>query len=355
MNTVDIMRDLERRRKSIQLKKIIAVCLFIFLFLGFFIYATNPSGPLFMFGSMIAMAILFWKANKETKEFKIIYKDTFVIGALREVFGNVTYDPLRGFSEYDVARTGVIQMGNRFSSEDFVEGSYDGVHFRQSDVVVKRETGSGKNKHTYIHFNGRLFEFDCPLPENVSTLMFSKNYQYPGRGLGIRYEKVNMENATFNKRFKIKSAREIDAFYILTPHMMECVDNILMKAKSVGLHFANNKLYLGINYGGMGAFDAKMNRPLVYANEIAKIKADTAVIVDIIRTLKLDENAREDQIRKYGGVMDPIAGLQNQMQMGQQFMNQAPTGQQMYNQQPQRQPFYNQPPEESKYGFTLKK
>lgn len=335
MSTIDIMRDLEVRRKNIQFKKTLGLTLFFGTFFAGLMNATSEFGVLIIFG-MVGGAIFFiFQANKETKEFKKIYKENFVIGALREVFGNVTYYPLNGFSEQDVAKTGVIQMGNRFSSEDFVEGVYDGVHFRQSDVVVKRETGSGKNRHTYIHFNGRLFEFDCPLPGNVSTLMFSKNYQYPGRGIGMKYEKVMMENETFNKRFKIKAVREIDAFYILTPHMMECVDKILVKAKSVGLHFANNKLYLGINYGGTSAFDARMNRPLVYVDEIAKIKADTAVIVDIIKTLKLDANSRQEQMRKYGGVIDPIMELQQEAD--------------------QQNAFFNQPPTESKYGFSLKK
>lgn len=299
MNTIDIMRDLERRRQSIQAKRIIILLIFVFLFLGMFIYMASPAGPLILIGCIVGIIILTGQIKRETNEFKRMYKETFVVGALREVFGNIVYYPLQGFSEHDVAMTGVIQMGNRFSSEDFIEGSYDGVHFRQSDVVVKRVTGSGKNRHTYVHFNGRLFEFECPLNGNVSTLLFSKDYMYPGRGLGMKYDNIKMENEAFNKRFKIKAVRDIDAFYILTPHMMECVDNILIKSKSLGLHFANNKLYIGVNYGGKSAFDANMNRPLVYANEIAKIKMDTAVIVDIIKTLKLDENSRQEQIRRY--------------------------------------------------------
>ncbi len=313
------------------------VVVFFGLYLGFFTYATSTLAPLVFFGAMIGMVVCAIKAGKEKTEFKRIYKETFVVSAIKEILGNVTYDPLQGFSEYDVARTGVVQMGNRFSSEDYIEGYWDGVHFRQSDVVVKRVTGSGKNKHTYVHFSGRLFEFDCPLDGNVSTLLFSKNYQYPGSGLGMRYEKVQMENEMFNKKFKIKAAREIDAFYILTPHMMECVENILMKAKSVGLHFANGKLYLGINYGGKGAFDARMNRPLVYADEVAKVKSDTQVIVDIVRTLKLDQNAREEQLRKHGGIMDPIQELRQEVSMPGQ-----------------ENTFFNAPPAESKFGFTLK-
>ncbi len=344
MNTLDIMRDLEQRRKKIQLMTIVPLILFFGLFFGYLFYATSPMAPLVFFGVMIGIVVSGYATSKERKEFKRIYKDTFVVGAIKEILGNVSYNPEYGFSEHDVARTGVVQMGNRFSSEDYIEGYWDGVHFRQSDVTVKRVVKSGKSTHTYIHFDGRLFEFDCPVDGNVSTLLFSKNYQYPGRGLGLRYEKIKMENEAFNKRFKIKAAREIDAFYILTPHMMECIDNILVKAKSVGLHFANGKLYLGINYGGKGAFDANMNRPLVYANEVAKIKADTQVIIDIVKTLKLDQNAREEQLRKNGGIVDPIAGMQNQMSQMQQ----------PYVQPQQPQQLFNQPPVESKYGFTLK-
>lgn len=349
MSTIDIMRDLEQRRKSIQMKTIIPLVIFCGVFLGYFFYATSSFGPLLFFAAMVGLVVCTIQVSKERKEFQRIYKDTFVVGAIKEILGNVTYEPFGGLSEYDVAQTGVVQMGNRFSSEDYIEGYYDGVHFRQSDVVVKRETGSGKNKHTYIHFSGRLFEFDCPIDGNVSTLLFSKNYQYPGHGLGMKYEKVRMENEAFNKRFKIKAAREIDAFYILTPHMMECIDNILVKAKSVGLHFANNKLYLGVNYGGKSAFDANMNRPLVYADELAKVKNDTKVIVDIVKTLKLDQNARNEQIRNHGGIMDPLAQLnQRSSQQSGQGNNQ------MYGQEQGEGTFFNQPPTESKYGFTLK-
>lgn len=338
MSTIDVMRDLEQRRKSIQFKTIVPLILFFSLFFGMQFMMRSLAMvnmfPMLMIGAMVLMVVFSIQASKEKREFKRIYKETFVVGALREIFGNVQYNPLYGFSEQDVARTGVVQMGNRFSSEDYIEGYCDGVHFRQSDVVVKHETGSGKNRHTYVHFSGRLFEFDYPIEENVSTLLFSRNYQYPGRGLGMRYEKVKMENEAFNKRFKIKAAREIDAFYILTPHMMECVENILMKARSVGMHFANGKLYLGINYGGKSAFDANMNRPLVYADEIAKVKADTGVIIDIVKTLKIDQNAREEQIRSNGAIIDPIAELQIEGQQGRQY--------------------FNQPPVESKFGFSLK-
>ena len=68
MSTLDVIRDLERMRKSIQLKKTITLGLFAFVFLGYFVYATNPAGPLIFIGAMVGMVVLSLKANKETKE-----------------------------------------------------------------------------------------------------------------------------------------------------------------------------------------------------------------------------------------------------------------------------------------------
>ncbi|MBR3598386.1 MAG: DUF3137 domain-containing protein [Lachnospiraceae bacterium] len=340
MNTIDVIRDLETMRKSIQFKRILSViCMFGMFFVGMII---NGSGnlsfamvsPMLFLVAFAGGGILAYMANKELKQFKHLYKQNFVVGVLNEMFGHVVYNPEYGFSEMEVGQFGITQLGNRYSSEDYIEGECEGVRFRQSDVTIKRVVRSGKSTHTYVHFNGRMFEFECPMSNNTSTLVFSKNYQYPGHGIGMRYEKIELENAAFNKQFKVKSIDSIDAFYILTPQMMECVQNIQRKGGTVGLHFVKDKLYLGINAGGQGAFDANMNRPLVYVDEVEKIKRDAAVIFDIIRTLKLDENAKEDRIAKgmvHGSAVDDIAAKAAMNAM------------------------FGQAPAESKFGFSLKK
>lgn len=340
MSTIDIMRDLEVMRKNIQFKKILSmICMFGMFFVGLFINLSGNLSLAMMSPMLFLLAfggggILAYLANKEHKRFKLLYKENFVVGVLNETFGHVMYNPEYGFSEMEVGQFGITQLGNRFSSEDFIQGECEGVRFRQSDVTIKRVVKSGKSTHTYVHFNGRMFEFECPMSNNTSTLVFSKNYQYPGHGNGMRYEKIEMENEAFNKKFKVKSVDSIDAFYILTPHMMECVQNIHRKGGAVGLHFTKDKLYLGINAGGEGAFDANMSRPLVYADEVAKIKRDAAVIIDIIRTLKLDENAKEDRIANGMDGGDPLEDIAAKSAMNAMF---------------------GQAPVESKFGFSLKK
>ncbi len=341
MNTLDVMRELETMRKNIQFKRILStVCLFGVVFLGIQVnmgsevLMMSMMTPIMILISVIAGVAFAYAANTEHKRFKHMYKENFVVGVLNEIFGRVVYNPEYGFSEHEVGQFGITQMGNRFSSEDYIEGECEGVHFRQSDVTVKRVVKSGKSTHTYIHFNGRMFEFECPMSNNTSTLVFSKNYQYPGRGIGMRYDKIQMENEAFNKQFKVKSIDSIDAFYILTPHMMECIQSIQQKGGAVGFHYVKDKLYLGINAGGQGAFDARMNRPLVYADEVAKVKRDASVIVDIIKTLKLDENAREDRIVKGIDGGNPLEDVAAKAVLNS---------------------MYGQAPTESKFGFTLKK
>ncbi len=327
MNILSILENLERRRKKIRFFSIIPTVSLFGIFFSQFILL--DSFPMFFYFLIIlgTVAISSIYLSNETKEFKKIYKETFVVETIKEILGDVTYEPLSGFTEDEVKRTGIINMGNRFYSEDYLSGTYDGVHFRQSDVVVKRVVHSGKSTHTYIHFNGRLFEFDFPQESNTSTLLFSKNYQYPGKGNGMQYQKIQLENDAFNKKFTIKSVNELDAFYILTPHMMECIDELLKNAKSLSMHFTNNKLYIGINSGGKGAFDANMKKPLVYADEVFKVKEDTKVIINIVKTLKLEKKAMQQQLREYESIEESTDSQNKPILMTEEeaFFNQTPS------------------------------
>ncbi|MGN0367665.1 MAG: DUF3137 domain-containing protein [Wujia sp.] len=226
------------------------------------------------------------KMNSLNKQFQYVYKETFARSILEEVFENVTCDWNMGFSEPAVERFGLTQHGNRFSSEDYIKGSYQGVTFEQSDVVVKHVVRSGKQTHTYIYFKGRMFSFDLDKTLDGSVVIFSKSFMYPGNCNGMRHEKVDMESQEFNKTFKTKSIYPHDAFYVLTPQMMECIERLQRTYGNVAMRFVGRKLHVAINMSG-DAFNGNINKPIVYVEEKNKIRQDTNVILDIVKTLQM--------------------------------------------------------------------
>lgn len=133
-------------------------------------YNTLSMLPFFFILIFVLLIVSSINVTKSNNELQRVYKEEFVFGILKEHFPDATVNWDYGFQERIVESMGMVQMGNRFNSEDYVSGTYEGVHFEQSDVIVKRVVRSGKSTHTYIHFKGRMFSFDYDVKIAASTL-----------------------------------------------------------------------------------------------------------------------------------------------------------------------------------------
>lgn len=94
----------------------------------------------------ILMFIFLIIAGRGTTEYKKIYKESFVVGILNQVFDNVTYKYNDGLSENYVRQFGLVRMGNRYSSEDYIKASYKGIEFQQAQVKIKYEKKGNRFK-----------------------------------------------------------------------------------------------------------------------------------------------------------------------------------------------------------------
>lgn len=281
MGAYDIVQQLEAMRKQINFNNGVGVGLF---FVSMFCFSTPGLGPLFGFIMLVSGVAMIIRSSTVRTEFKRMYKDTFVSAVLSEIFDNVDYQWENGFRRDYVRDFSLCQMGNRFSSEDYLRASYKGVYFEQADVHVYYKS-SGKNSHTTTYFDGRMFAFDLPLKKVFSLKVFTENFMYRSKNTdGFKMKKVQMESAQFNKQFDVLAANEHDAFYVLTPHVMERINNIAYNFGNVALHFHGGRLYVGINMRG-NAFDSNMSTKIDYLAEKDKAKRDAQVIIDIIDTL----------------------------------------------------------------------
>ena len=286
MDTSQAMKNLEELRLACKKAYgMIAVSVIGFL-VSMFIIPFCPYLFILTF-SLAFLAIPFAnKAKASEKQFQYVYKEMFAKSILQELFGDITCDWNIGYSEMAVEKIGLTQKGNRFSSEDYIKGVYEGVPFEQSDVVIKHVVRSGKHTHTYTYFKGRMFSFDLPRNDIGSVTIFSKSFMYQGNCNGLRHEKIDMESQEFNKTFKVKSINPHDAFYVLTPQMMECIGNLYQKYGNVAMRFIGGKLHVAINISG-NAFNGNYRKPVVYVEEKNKIMQDSNVIIDIVKTLKM--------------------------------------------------------------------
>ncbi len=294
---------LEFLRQKIKKCNTCALVAFAGLFLGFFAVPFMSSmgeasdslkllmgiGILIFPVCIITFIVSIVKGGKYNKEFKFLYKNNFIIGLVKQQFPDAQVNWDRGFTSDAVAAVGLVQMGNRFKSEDYICGTYNGVFFEQSDVLIQEVHHSDDGTTTYTHFRGRMFTFNYDLKDVVSTLVFSKDFVYKGRGFGFKYEKVKLESVGFNDNFKILSARPVDAFYILTPQMMECVYGLERYLGNIAIHFTPGKVHVAFN-SNYDAFELNTKNQIDYNMEAMRIRGDMQVIIDIINALRLCDN-----------------------------------------------------------------
>ena len=270
--------------------------MFIFMIFAFFGQTSTEFQGIIMFTPfiMVCVGLALTQTNARlTKEYKKLYKETFVRAVLSETFDNVEYYWERGFDQQAVRGFALTRLGNIFRSEDYLRARYKGNNFEQADVTIKYKT-HGKNSHTTTYFKGRMFAFDVPEKSVVSVQVFSNNYLYrAGTIEKFKMNKVQMESEHFNKEFDVNSMNMMDAFLVLTPQMMERIQKIKYTYGNVGMHFYRNKLYVGINMQG-DAFDGSLNRKIDYFTEKQATMRDVQVIKDIIDTLGMENENFEN-------------------------------------------------------------
>lgn len=282
MGAYDTMQKLENLRKKITLYEYLPLGLGLAGFILPEIFDTYIYGLVGISAALVSAVIFRSQAPYLKKEYRDLYKNTFVIPTLNSMLDDVEYDWHMGFTDIEVMGFGIIKIGNRFKSEDYISASYKGVKFRQADVVIKNETGRGQDKNVQTYFSGRMFEFDFSSKVVANVKVFSKSYlSY----LNLAGEEVEMEDVDFNKCFHVFSLNALEAFYILTPQMMEKLTAINRHYPNIAFRFAPGKLYVGIVTDD--SFDVGVTKKLSYPEEHARIKKDVQVIIDIIEMIDL--------------------------------------------------------------------
>lgn len=247
--------------------------------------------------------------KKMLEEFKRLYKETFLSNVFEEFFDNVDYRWNIGMSRQKFMEAEFYSEYklSEFHSEDLLRGTYKGIHFEQSDAVLRTK----RDDTTITLFSGRMIMIDYPLKSVQSVKLIPKVNKeldvdiqlFPDVSrAGTIHHPVVMENVEFNSTYMVDAVDSHDAFYILTPQVMEQIVAIWNKYRKssmndgsranvegiprlIAFHFKQDKLYVVIDH--MDSFDTNMLKEVDYSTEKEKIRQHIQVIIDIIEMLKL--------------------------------------------------------------------
>lgn len=246
------------------------------------------------------VATIFWliciiflnpEAKRAMNATRTEYKDTFLPSMLNEHFDNAKYEYWVGLTEMEVMQTSLYKLGNQLESEDLLSGEYKGVSFKQADVHIWKHVETEDENRDIEYFDGRIIMFDTKSDYSSSVRVISRP-RTSGKGdyrLGFDEEhRVNMESMEFNDVFKVYARTGHDAFYILTPEVMERMMAIWKKYgrdeknqyRDMSFHLRDNKFYFAVETGN-SAFEPSQF-PICYPDEKAKLEKDIGIIMELI-------------------------------------------------------------------------
>ena len=270
----------------------------IFLSIGLAILMSLiTKGPfLFFFILIIGIIITSIINKKPTREFTLAFKEVFVKKSLETVFTDLVYEPEKGLNSAIIANTRMMNMGDRYTSNDFISGRYKNINIVQADVHIEEEhqttDSDGHTTTTWVTiFRGRWMVFDF-------NKLFKANIQVSQKGFGnsrinnwgsqVKYKKVMMEDQVFNNNFRTYAQDEHEAFYILTPSLMEKIKNLTNNISGKLLFcFVDNKLHIGLQ-NGKDSFEHSIYKQIDEEKVTSEIQKDIKLITNFVDELSLD-------------------------------------------------------------------
>lgn len=281
--------ELESKRKSAAKSLRISI---IFMILAFIIIIfLGDVGDVFVIIGIIsaAIALIFGiKGGGEYNKLKLEFKNDFLSKMIEDIFDNGIYEAKQGLDKNIVYKANLLRVADRYSAEDYISGSVDGVNFCSSDIKLEEKhtevTKDGTRTYYITYFLGRFFMFDFnkQFKGDVITTEASLPTFFS------KYKRIELESIEYNKKFKTYTMSELEAFYVLTPQLMEA---ILKLEKSnpgaISFAFMGTKLYIAIN-NNRDTFELKLFKK-IDEEELASMRRDLYTIIDIVKELRLND------------------------------------------------------------------
>ena len=246
------IEELENLRLKIhsQIKLLIIIETIIFILITFIILLKivdyeNIEGLAWIF--ILVFVFFYYFISKSKTKFKEGYKNSIVFDIFKRNFENVEYNPDIGISEYKIKNTKIMYMGSAYTASDYIKGNYKNVPFEFSDINIwKANRSSDYDSADYLLFEGQWFIFDFNKIFQSNVYVCQKKFNNINN-YHKEFHKVKLEDIEFNEQFDVYAENDVDAFYILTPIMIESLKNIIRENNGKYLFcFVDNKLHIGL-------------------------------------------------------------------------------------------------------------
>ena len=152
-------QDVQREQNGLRITGALAILSFIIGIFAMFYSVMHFHGSFIGMWLFVVAFIFMILFVRRVGHFRSMYKSIVVAKAAENLFDRYEYFPKNGFSYEEIRASGIMAMGNRYKSEDTIEGSYKNVSFRRADMYIAQHTSNGKSSHTTVYLRGTWMTF----------------------------------------------------------------------------------------------------------------------------------------------------------------------------------------------------
>ena len=298
----NVLRELENLRikvaKKIYTAIFISILIAIALLIIFIIYDLTQY-EFFVFlpffcGVLSFILIYYIKIKDLHKKYIFNFKNDIVQKIIGKNFNDFTFEPNNCFSAEEIKKSYIVPIGNRYSGDDLISGTYNNVKFKQCDLCIQNHQSTGKSSTTVTYFKGKWIQFDFT-QKKLDGYLQIREKEYGGAKKVSSFfsempvtENIKTENIKFNEQFLVKAENPHTAFYLITPQFMELVQDLCKRVQGqISIAFTNGILHIAI-HNRKNAFEPPLMSPIP-ENIENELNQEAKIIINVIDALNLDK------------------------------------------------------------------
>ena len=283
------MLELERQKVLRSLFRLKLVCFVLAAGVGWLFYYFSRDAILGAVAFLVCGATIYYF-------FESIFTDSFTFKFKRKVIRSIvescglTYHP-GGFVENDYLYMIYDFDIDKYSGNDLIFGQIEGVWVKFSDVeaISIKEDLRGNKTHRVL-FAGLLFVADFPKRLKGVTQICSGTDDVKDYG----GKRARMDDAEFERYFRVYATDQIEVRYALTPSLMESLKLLKMRFhRPINIVLTGDKICMAIRTG-RDNFEPDLRRPLVGKGANRFYKDEIGGFLRIVEELRLNRKIWAD-------------------------------------------------------------
>lgn len=298
--TLKILEE-KRLKALVTLKKTVILllcCIAIFSFILIYNAYLSLLHTSFILG--IAGLIIFMVVYHSVKvDYSSLFKDHVIEKIIHFIDPSLIYIKTGSIDEHEYQQSEFfLESYDRFSGNDLVSGSIDGVNVRFCDLHVEKKVHDKDDKEVWQDiFQGLFFRADFNKTFHSKVVVLPDVAEHAFGILGSwmqgmnrqRGELIKLDHMEFEKLFVVYGSDQIESRYILSHALIEKIVQFRTKIdKPLYLSFIDSTMFLALHYT-KPLFEPILLRSLLDFDSIKDYFERVVMIVGIVNEFKLNE------------------------------------------------------------------